>query len=127
MSTLFKFFALFAIVIACLGLFGLSAHASEVRTKEVAIRKVVGATISQVVQLLSKEFIVLVIIGNLIAWPLAWWAMNQWLDNFTYHVSIHWGVFAVASTLSVLVALLTVSYHAIKTALANPVDSLRNE
>ena len=127
MSTLFKFFALFAIMIACLGLFGLSAHASEVRTKEVAIRKAIGATISQVVQLLSKEFIVLVVIGNLIAWPLAWWAMNQWLDNFTYHIPIHWGVFAVASTLSVLVALLTVSYHAIKTALANPVDSLRNE
>ncbi|WKN44246.1 ABC transporter permease [Tunicatimonas pelagia] len=127
MSTLFKFFALFAIMIACLGLFGLSAHASEIRTKEVAIRKAIGATITQVVQLLSREFIVLVMIGNLVAWPLAWWAMNQWLDNFTYHVAIHWGVFAVASGLSLLVALLTVSYHAIKTALANPVDSLRNE
>ena len=127
MSTLFKFFALFAIMIACLGLFGLSAHASEIRTKEVAIRKTIGATISQIVQLLSKEFMVLVLVGNIIAWPLAWWAMETWLENFTYRISIHWAVFVVATVLSVLVALCTVSYHAIKSALANPVNALRSE
>ncbi len=127
MSTLFEFFAAFAILIACLGLFGLSAHASEIRTKEVAIRKTIGATVSQLVQLLSREFMVLVIIGNIIAWPLAWWGMQRWLENFTYHIPIHWSVFVIASVLSVFVAVFTVSYHAIRTALANPVDALRSE
>jgi putative ABC transport system permease protein len=127
MSTLFKFFALFAILISCLGLFGLSAHASEIRTKEIAIRKTIGATIAQIVQLLSKEFMVLVLIGNIIAWPLAWWAMHTWLENFTYHISVHWVVFVVASIISILVAVATVSYHAIKTAMTNPVNALRSE
>ena len=116
-----------AIVIACLGLFGLAAFTAEQRTKEIGIRKVLGATITSIVAMLSKDFLRLVLIANGLAWPLAWWAMNRWLQDFAYRVDIGGSVFAVAGAVALLIALLTVSFTAVKAALANPVKSLRNE
>ncbi len=119
--------AFLAIFIACLGLFGLAAFAAEQRTKEIGIRKVLGASATGVVALLSKDFVKLVLIGNLIAWPVAYFAMNKWLQAFAYRIDIGWSVFALAGGLALLVALLTVSTQAIKAALANPVKALRYE
>lgn len=116
-----------AVVIACLGLYGLAAFSAEQRTKEIGIRKVLGASVKNLVGLLSKEFLRLVIIANIIAWPLAWYAMNQWLQNFAYRINIAWWVFVLAGGLALLIALLTVAYQAIKAAVANPVKSLRYE
>lgn len=120
-------FALLAIIISCLGLFGLSAFAAERRTKEIGIRKVLGASVGHLVALLSQEFIKLVLIAMVFAAPLAWYVMKQWLQNFTYQVEIYWWMFALAGLLAILVAQLTVSWQSTKAALANPVDSLRNE
>lgn len=120
-------FSLLAIFIASLGLLGLAAYAAEVRTKEIGIRKVLGASISGLVNLLSQEFVRLVLLANVIAWPLAWIAVNKWLQNFAYRVEIGWWVFALAGGLALVIALLTVSTQAIKAALANPVASLRSE
>ncbi|MDP4213799.1 MAG: FtsX-like permease family protein, partial [Bacteroidota bacterium] len=94
---------------------------------EIGIRKVLGATVASVTALLSKDFLKLVIIANVIAWPLAWWAMNKWLQDFAYRIEISWWVFAIAGIAAVLIAILTVSFQAIKAALANPVNSLRAE
>ena len=115
------------ILIACLGLFGLVAFAAEQRTKEIGIRKVVGATVTKIVALLSMEFIKLIIVANLIAWPIAWYAMNRWLQNFAYRIDITWWVFALAGGVTLVIALLTVSFQAVKASLANPVDALRYE
>jgi putative ABC transport system permease protein len=123
----FLSFAALAIFIACLGLFGLSAFAAEKRTKEIGIRKVLGASVSGIIGLLSKDFVKLVLVANLIAWPIAYFAMNKWLQDFAYRIEISWWVFALAGGLALLIALLTVSFQAIKAALANPVDSLRYE
>jgi len=116
-----------SIIIACLGLFGLAAFATEQRTKEIGIRKVLGASVTGITAMLSKDFLKLVIISIVIATPLAWWAMNAWLQNYVYRVTISWWVFAIAGVLSMLIAFVTVSYQAIKAALANPVKSLRSE
>ena len=123
----FAIFAGFAIFIACLGLFGLATYTAEQRTKEIGIRKVLGASVSQVTQMLSKEFLKLVLIASVIAFPVAWWAMNKWLQSFAYRVNISWWIFAVAGLATLLIALLTVSFRAIKAAIANPVNSLRTE
>jgi putative ABC transport system permease protein len=120
-------FAVLAILIACLGLFGLAAYAAEQRIKEIGIRKVLGATISNIVSMLSKDFLKLVIISALIAFPVAWWMMNKWLQDFAYRVAISWWVFALAGVLAVAIALITVCFQAIKAALMNPVKSLRTE
>ncbi len=120
-------FSFLAILIACLGLFGLATYMAEQRTKEIGIRKVLGASVSGIVQMLSKDFVELVLIACVFAIPLAWWAMGQWLQNFAYRVSIGWWVFAAAAVLALLIALLTVSSQAVKAALTNPVKSLRNE
>nr|NIR50974.1 hypothetical protein [candidate division KSB1 bacterium]NIV70295.1 hypothetical protein [Phycisphaerae bacterium]NIR71809.1 hypothetical protein [candidate division KSB1 bacterium]NIT73196.1 hypothetical protein [candidate division KSB1 bacterium]NIU93056.1 hypothetical protein [candidate division KSB1 bacterium] len=120
-------FTILAVLISCLGLYGLSAYMTEQRTKEVSIRKVLGATVSGVVTLLSRDFLKLVLLANLTAWPVAWYAANRWLQNFAYRIDISWWVFALAGTLALLIALLTVSTQAIKAALANPVESLRYE
>jgi putative ABC transport system permease protein len=124
---IFITFAVLAIVIACLGLFGLITYAAEQRVKEIGIRKVLGASVGNIAGMLSKDFMKLVIISAAIAFPLAWWAMNKWLQDFAYRVSIGWWVFCVAGVLALFIAVLTVSFQAIKAAVANPVESLRTE
>ncbi len=127
LSTIFSVFTAFAIFIACMGLFGLIAFAAETRTKEIGIRKVLGASVGQIVVLLSKDFIKLIIIAFAIAAPLAGYVMHKWLQDFAFHMTISWWIFALAGCLTVLIALLTVSFQAIKAAVANPVKSLRTE
>lgn len=124
---LFGIFAGLAVVIACLGLFGLAAFTTIQRTKEIGVRKVLGASVLSIVSLLSKDFVKLVGIAIVIASPLAWYGMNQWLSDFAYKVSIEWWVFLLAGVLAVSVALLTVSFQSIKAALVNPVKSLKAE
>jgi ABC-type antimicrobial peptide transport system permease subunit len=126
-SKLARLFAGLAIFISCLGLFGLAAYTAERRTKEIGIRKVLGATVAGIVGLLSKDFLKLVVISLVIATPLAWFAMNKWLENYAYHIDIGWWVFAVAGAGAVAVAFLTVSFQSVKAALTNPVKSLRSE
>jgi putative ABC transport system permease protein len=120
-------FAGLAVFISCLGLFGLAAYTAERRSKEIGIRKVLGASTHGLATLLSREFAILVTVSCLIAFPVAWWAMRGWLQGYEYRTSIHWWVFAIASALALVVALLTVSVQAIKTALANPINALRSE
>ena len=126
-GTIFISFSTLAIVIACLGLFGLAAYAAEQRNKEIGIRKVLGASVSTIVGMLSMDFIKLVLISILIATPLAWWAMNRWLQDFAYRVNIQWYVLATAGIIAVLIAFFTISFQSVKAALGNPVDSLRSE
>ena len=127
LSDLLWIFTIMAIVVGCMGLFGLAAFSAEQRTKELGIRKVLGANAFDIIGLLSKNFLVLVMIASLIAFPIAWWAMNSWLKDFPYRVSISWWVFGIAIIAALAVALLTVSFQAIKAALTNPVKSLRTE
>jgi ABC-type antimicrobial peptide transport system permease subunit len=122
-----KTFAFLAIFISCLGLLGLAMFTAEQRVKEIGIRKVLGASVSSLFGLLSTEFIILVGIALLIASPLAWYFMNEWLKAYTYRTDIDWWVFALAAVLSILIALVTVSFQAAKSALMNPVKSLRSE
>jgi putative ABC transport system permease protein len=124
---LFRFFAGVAILVCCLGLLGLSAYTAEQRTKEIGVRKVLGASVSNIVILLSKDFLTLVAFGILVAVPLAWWAMNAWLSGFAYRTDLSWWVFALAGALAVGIALLTVSAQSIRAALANPVKALKSE
>ncbi|HEX5153751.1 MAG TPA: ABC transporter permease [Parafilimonas sp.] len=124
---IFTTFAILAIFIACLGLFGLAAYAAEQRTKEIGIRKVLGATVGDITGMLSKSFVKLVVIASVIAFPAAWWVMNKWLQSFAYRIDIDWWIFLVAGVTAILIALITVSSHAIKAAMANPVKSLRTE
>jgi putative ABC transport system permease protein len=119
--------AALAIFISCLGLFGLASFSAEKRTKEIGIRKILGASVRDVVVLLSRHFIGLVLIANVIAWPLAWVALHRWIQDYAYRVAISWWVFALAGVAALLIALATVSYHAINAALSNPVDALRAE
>jgi putative ABC transport system permease protein len=127
LSNVLKVFAILAIVISCLGLFGLTAHAAEIRTKEIGIRKVIGAGIFQLISLFSKDLFILVLAGNLLAWPIAWYGVHKWLDQFTDKINISLGVFVVSTIVTVVVAAFTVAYHCIRTANANPVISLRSE
>lgn len=127
LGELFMLFSIFAIGIACLGLFGLVSFTAAQRTKEIGIRKVLGASISGIVQLLSKDYLKLVILSATIAFPLAWWAMSSWLQDFAYRVPLSVWVFIIAGGGALLVALLTVSFQAVKAALANPVNSLKSE
>ncbi|OQP62736.1 cell division protein FtsX [Niastella vici] len=120
-------FSALAILIACLGLFGLAAYAAEQRTKEIGIRKVLGATVSHITAMLSKDFLKLVVIAALIAFPLAWWVMHTWLQDFAYRTNISWWVFVMAGALAALIAVVTVSFQTIKAAIANPVAALKNE
>lgn len=123
----FTIFASLAIFVACLGLFGLALFATLQRTKEIGIRKVLGASVSNILLLLSKDFIKLIAIASVIAFPLAWYVMNQWLQEFSYRIGISWWIFAIAGGASLIVALVTISLQAIKAALANPIKSLRSE
>jgi putative ABC transport system permease protein len=127
LSAIINSFTILAILVACLGLLGLISFTAEQRTKEIGIRKVLGASVSNVVLLLSKEFALLVLLANIVAWPLAWYAMQGWLQGFAYRIDINWWMFALAGGSALLIALLTVSIQAIKAALANPVEALRYE
>lgn len=127
MGRLSMTFSVLAILIACLGLFGLVTFAAEQRRKEIGIRKVLGASVANVTTMLSKDFLKLVLIATIISFPIAWWAMNKWLQNFAYRIHISWTIFLVAGVVAVLIALITVSYQAIKAAVANPVNSLKSE
>ena len=127
MGTVFGIFTFLSIAVACLGLFGLSVYTAERRKKEIGVRKVLGASVQSVVNLLSTEFIQLVCAASVIAFPLAWWAMHTWLQDFAYRTPILWWVFAVAGLLALLIAILTISFQAVKAAVANPVKSLRTE
>ena len=126
-SYVFGAFALIAVFIACLGLFALASFTAELRTKEIGIRKVLGASVNGVILLLSNEFVKLVLIANVIAWPTAYLVMQRWLQTFAYQVQIGPGIFLLSGILALLITLLTVSYHAVRTALINPVDALRTE
>ncbi|NIR47059.1 FtsX-like permease family protein [candidate division KSB1 bacterium] len=127
LGQIIQYFTILAIFIACLGLFGLASFTTQTRTKEIGVRKVLGATVPSLVLLLSKEFTRLVLMAFVIATPIAWWAMNRWLENFAYRIGIEWWIFALAGALALTIALLTVSSQAIKAALTNPADSLRYE
>ena len=127
-GTIFITFTSLAIIIACLGLFGLAAYAAEQRTKEIGIRKVLGANVSTIVAMLSKDFLLLVLLSIAIASPFAWWAMQNWfLQGFAYRQNIQWWVFASAGVTAIVIAFLTISFQAIKAAVSNPVNSLRSE
>ena len=127
LSATCKGFGLLAILISCLGLFGLATHAAAQRIKEIGIRKVLGASIPNIIGLLSKDFLKLVLIALVIAAPLAYYFMDSWLDNFVYRINIQWWVFVVAGVMAVIIAFLTVSWQAVRAAIANPIKSLRNE
>ena len=120
-------FTLLTILISCLGLFGLASYMAENRIKEIGVRKVLGATVSNITALLSKDFLKLVVFSFGIAVPISWYAMDKWLQDFEYRVDISWWTFALAGLLALLIALLTVSYQSIKAAIANPTKSLRTE
>jgi putative ABC transport system permease protein len=123
----FSLFALLSILISCLGLFGLAAFMAEQRTKEIGIRRVLGATTSRIVYLLSREFVKWVLASNVIAWPIAYYVMNRWLQNFAFRTDLGFGIFFLATFISLIIAILTVIYQSVKTAMANPADTLRYE
>jgi putative ABC transport system permease protein len=127
MGRIFTSFAVLAIMIACLGLFALAAFMAEQRSKEIGIRKVLGATIGNITAMLSMNFVKLVFIAIVIATPIAYYAMTQWLQDFTYRVQLSWWMFALAGGAAIMIALATVSYQSIKAALMNPVKSLKAE
>jgi putative ABC transport system permease protein len=126
-SQLFIVFAGLAVFIACLGLFGLATFNTLQRVKEIGIRKVLGASVPSILALLSKEIVILIVVANVIAWPVAWYFMNQWLDSFAYHVNINMGLFVLAAVVAVVLALLTVSSQTLKAAMTNPSNTLRYE
>ncbi len=127
MGTLFKYFTGLAVLISCLGLFGLASFMAEKRTKEIGIRKALGASVSGIVILLNREFAKWVVIANIIAWPIAYLVMKSWLQNFAYRTDLHLWIFLVSGALALIIAVLTVSYQSVRAATANPVDSLRYE
>jgi putative ABC transport system permease protein len=127
MGKIFGYFSLLAILISCLGLIGLSSFMTQRRTKEIGIRKINGAKSVEIFSLISKEYILWVMISIIIACPIAWFVMNKWLQNFAYRVSIGWWIFALAGVIALLIALLTVSWQAYRAASKNPVEALRYE
>ena len=120
-------FSVLAILISCLGLFGMAMYVAEQRTREIGVRKVLGASVAGITALLSRDFLQLVMVSFLLAAPLAWWGMYTWLRNYPYRVEIQWWVFALAGILSAAIAVLTVSWQAIRAAMANPSKSLRSQ
>jgi putative ABC transport system permease protein len=126
-GVILNLFSAMSIFISCLGLFGLALFIAEQRTKEIGIRKVLGATVSNIIMLLTKEFTKWVLIANIIAWPVAYYAMHRWLQNFAYRTNIGIFTFIISALLALMIALLTVSYQAVRAALANPVEALRYE
>jgi ABC-type antimicrobial peptide transport system permease subunit len=126
-GNLISAFAILTIFISCLGLFGLAAYTAERRTKEIGVRKVLGADLSSILVMLSKEYVYLIGVACLIASPIAWYFLHEWLQNYTYRIEIPWWIFIVSGVSALLVALLTVSFQSIRAALMNPVQSLRSE
>jgi len=126
-SVLITLFAGIAILVSALGLLGLAAFAAEQKVKEIGIRKVLGASMQHIVSLLSADFLKMVVIASIIAFPIAWWAMNKWLQDFAYRISLSWWIFLSAAGIALLIAMVTVSIQSIKAAIANPVNSLRSE
>jgi putative ABC transport system permease protein len=124
---LFNVFASVAILISCLGLFGLAAYTAQVKTKEIGIRKVLGASVVTLTGLLAREFILLVLAAFVIASPIAWFAMNKWLQDFAYRINISWWIFLLTGLLALIIALLTVGFQTVKAAITNPIKSLRTE
>jgi putative ABC transport system permease protein len=122
-----SYFSVLAIFIGCLGLYGLAAYSTEQRAKEIGIRRVLGASVPGLVALMSKDFLKLVLIANLFAWPAAWYILNEWLSNFAFHINVGISVFLVAGSIALLIAWVTVGFESTKAALLNPVESLRNE
>jgi len=120
-------FTLMAIIISSLGLFGLASFSAEQRSKEIGIRKVLGASVSGIVRLLSKDFLRLIAVSFVIATPIAWWAMHRWLQGFAYPVSVKWWMFALSGIIALLIAMVTVSFQSIRAAVANPTRSLKTE
>jgi ABC-type antimicrobial peptide transport system permease subunit len=127
MSVLFRYFTFLAIFISCLGLFGLASYMAEQRTREIGIRKVLGASVGNIIALLSKEFVLLVCVASLIAWPLSGYIMHRWLQGFAYRSGMDIGIFIIAALAALFIALITISIQALRAALANPVNSLRHE
>ena len=127
LASIVGYFTVIAILISCLGLFGLATFSAEQRTKEIGVRKVLGASVTGIVALLSKDFLKLVAISIVIASPLAWWVMNKWLQDFAYRTNISWTVFVITTLVALLIALITISFQAIRAAVVNPVKSLRTE
>ena len=127
MSKIFGYFSILAIIISCLGLIGLSLFMTELRTKEIGIRKVNGAKAIEIFFLLSKEYLLWVSISFIIACPIAWYVMHRWLQSFAYRISISWWIFVLVSAITLLIAFLTVTYQSYKTAGKNPVEALRYE
>jgi ABC-type antimicrobial peptide transport system permease subunit len=127
LSQLYKVFSAIAIFLSCLGLYGLASFMAVQRIKEVGIRKVLGATAGNIVYLFSKEFIILIAIAFAIATPIAWYYMHQWLQDYAYRINISWWLFAVGGLVAIIIALATISFQAVKAAIANPVKSLRTE
>jgi len=126
MGKIFNLFAMLAIFISCLGLYGLSAYMAEQRTKEIGVRKVLGASLFNIVRLLSSDFTRLIVVAMIIAIPLSWWAVNSWLQGFAYHVKMGWLIFLLAPLTALLIAWITVSYESIRAAVVNPSKSLRS-
>jgi putative ABC transport system permease protein len=126
-GTIFNIFAFIAILICCLGLLGLASYTAQVRTREIGIRKVLGASVSGIIRLLARDFITLVLIAIVIAGPIAWYMMNKWLQDFAYKINIGWAVFVLAGVIAIFIAIITISFQSIKAALANPVKTLRSE
>ncbi|MDH5386605.1 MAG: hypothetical protein OEY18_18035, partial [Candidatus Aminicenantes bacterium] len=126
-NRIITYFTMLAVFISCLGLFGLSLFMAEQRIKEIGIRKTLGATVSNIVGLMSKDFLLLVAVSNLISWPASYFIMNKWLQNFVYRIDMGLWIFALAAALALFIALVTISFQTIKAAVANPVDSLRYE
>jgi putative ABC transport system permease protein len=127
MGNIFLVFSVLAIVIACLGLFGLVTFAAEQRTKEIGVRKVLGASVGGIIRLLARDFLRLIVVAMLIAFPVAWWAMDKWLQDFAYRTTIGWWMFVVVGGVCLLIAMVTISFQAVKAAVANPIKSLRAE
>jgi putative ABC transport system permease protein len=124
---IFTVFSSLAIFIACIGLLGLVAYTTQQRTREISIRKVLGASSTNIVNMLSKDFLKLVLLASLIGLPVAWWGMHKWLEDFAYRISINWWVFLLAAVVAVLIALITISFQSLKAAMSNPVKNLRSE
>jgi len=127
LSSIVTYFTIIAILISCLGLFGLATFTAEQRIKEIGVRKVLGASVTNIVTLMSKDFLKLVGISIVIASPIAWFVINKWLQEFAYRTNIGWMVFVITTLIAIFIAMLTISFQAIKAAVANPVDSLRTE
>jgi putative ABC transport system permease protein len=126
-SSFFLYFSILSLLIACLGLLGLTAYATKQRVKEIGIRKVLGASVGNITAMLSLDFLKLVVLATVIAFPFAWLIMNKWLQEFSYRINISWWIFLLAGVITVFIALITVSTQAIKAAISNPVKSLRTE